>query len=90
MKKFRLMIVTPTGKKFDDEVEQISLMGECGSLSVLADHIPFVTNIKAGKFRIYSENEVTHWQTADGLLSVTDENVRIITSSFFENESGED
>lgn len=90
MKKFRLMIVTPTGKKFDDEVEQISLMGECGSLSVLADHIPFVTNIKAGKCRLYSDGEVTHCQTADGLLSVTDENVRIITSSFIENEGGEE
>ncbi len=82
MKNFHLTIVTPTGTVFDDEAEQISLMGECGSLSILANHIPFVTNFKAGGCRIYTEHGIDEWNTTGGLLSVTEDCVRLITTSF--------
>ena len=82
MKKFRLIVVTPLDKVFDGEVEQISLMGQCGSLSILANHIPLVTNFKAGECRIYSDDRIDEWTTSGGLLSVTEEGVRLITTSF--------
>ncbi len=82
MKKFHLIIVTPCGKEFDGEAEQLSVMGECGSLSVMANHIPFITNVKAGDCRIYTESGVFHCKTCDGLLSVTEESVRLITTAF--------
>ena len=82
MKSFRLIVATPTGKAFDGEITQISLMGECGSLSVMADHIPFITNVKEGKCRIYSENNVLNCEINGGLLSVTRECVRLITTAF--------
>ena len=86
MKSFRLVVATPTGKSFDGEITQISLTGECGSLSVMADHIPFITNVKEGKCRIYSEGKISECRINSGLLSVTKECVRLITTSFFVEE----
>ena len=82
MKKFVLVVATPTGKVFDGEVTQLSVMGECGSLSVMADHIPFITNVKKCDCRIYTEEGILSCKTAGGLLSVTKECVRFITTSF--------
>lgn len=87
MKNFSLIIVTPKGKAFEGEAYQISLMGECGSLSVMADHIPFVTNVKSGECRIYTESGMETCLTETGLLSVTDNCVRLITTAFSRGES---
>ena len=53
MKTFPLEIVTPAGKKFDGPAVQLSVPAIDGSLSVLADHIPLATALKAGEVRIY-------------------------------------
>ena len=82
MKSFHLIIATPTGKAYDGNATQFSVMGECGSLSVMADHIPFITNIKAGKCKIYTETDVMKCFVDGGLLSVTKDSVRVITTSF--------
>ena len=82
MKKFHLVIATPEGKAFDGEIVQISLMGESGSLSILADHIPFITNVKKGNCRIYDDEGIIECETTGGILSVTRECVRIIATSF--------
>ena len=82
MKKFQLVIATPEGKAYDGEAVQLSLMGESGSLSVMANHIPFITNIRSGKCRIYSDEGIIECETTGGILSVTRECVRIIATSF--------
>ena len=82
MKSFRLLIATPTGKGFDGEATQLSVMGECGSLSIMAGHIPFVTNVKSGKCRIYTNNKVLDCECLGGLLSVTKDCVSLITTAF--------
>ncbi len=82
MKKFQLIIATPTGKVFDDKITQISIMGECGSLSILADHIPFITNVKDGSCRIYTETDILECTSTGGILSVTKDCARLITTSF--------
>ncbi len=87
MKNFHLLVATPAGKAFDGEATQLSVMGECGSLSILAGHIPFITNIKAGKCRIYTNDVVINCSTLGGLLSVTKDCVRLITTSM-EIENG--
>lgn len=89
MKNFHLIIATPKGMAFDGEAHQISLRGECGSLSVMANHIPFVTNVKAGECRIYTESGIETCKTETGLLSVTDKCVRLVTTDFTRGESEE-
>lgn len=82
MKNFRLTVVTPNGKAFDGDAHQLSVMGECGSLSILASHIPFITNVRAGQCRIYTESGIKNCKTSGGLLTVTDSCVRLITTDF--------
>ncbi len=82
MKNFHLIIATPEGCVYDGKVFQLSLMGESGSLSILANHIPFMTNVKKGICRIYSEDGIIECETTGGILSVTKEYVRIIATSF--------
>ena len=88
MKNFNLLVATPTGKAFEGSVSQISLMGECGSLSVMADHIPFITAVKKGTCRVYLEDGIKAYETDDGILSVTRDCVRIITTTFKPSEIG--
>lgn len=83
MKTYPLEIVTPAGKKFDGPALQLSVMAIDGSLSVLADHIPLATALKAGEVRIYLENgDTLHADCGGGMLVVTKEKVQLLSSTF--------
>jgi len=83
MKTFPLEIVTPAGKKFDGQAVQLSVPAIDGSLSVLADHIPLATALKAGEVRIYLENgDARHADCAGGMLVVTKEKTQLLSSTF--------
>ena len=83
MKTYPLEIVTPAGKKFDGPAVQLSVPAIDGSLSVLADHIPLATALKAGEVRIYLENgDTRHADCGGGMLVVTKEKVQLLSSTF--------
>lgn len=83
MKTFPLEIVTPAGKKFDGPAVQLSVPAIDGSLSVLADHIPLCTALKAGEVRVYLENgDARHADCGGGMLVVTKEKVQLLSSTF--------
>ena len=49
MKTYLLNISSPDGKLFSGEVVSIIVRGVEGEFAVLADHIPFITNVVPGK-----------------------------------------
>ena len=83
MKSSHLQIAAPDGMRFDGDAVQISVRGIDGELAVLADHIPFVTALKAGECRVYvDEKEIRYADYSGGMISVSKDIVRMISNDF--------
>ena len=89
MNTFKLQIAAPDGMRYDGEAVQISVRGIEGELAVLAGHIPFVTALKSGECRVYTDDEKTVRRAtcSGGMLMVSKDCVRLLSSDFtWENE----
>ena len=82
MKTFRLIISSPDGSIFDGQAVCISTRGAMGDFAIMAGHAPFVTTIKAGKCKIELEDGEKNGVTDGGILTVSKENVTLLSSSF--------
>ena len=83
MNTYRLILSSPCGTILDETVVNLALRGTEGDLAIMAGHIPFVTAVMPGKFRVerpddtYIEGEIE-----GGLLTVSPEKVLLLSSSF--------
>ena len=67
--KFRAEVLTPDGKVFDDEVEQVSTRTTIGSIGVLAHHEPVLAMLDPTELRLYtSETDVVRFAQAEGYM----------------------
>lgn len=84
MNSFHLQIVSPDGKFFDSDAKQVSLRTIDGDISILANHIPYVTAIGIGECRVYIEEKEKPRRSVcmGGFLSVTNELVLIAATTF--------
>ena len=79
---YRLEIVTPLGKKFDDMVDGCVFRTTEGDVGILAGHSPYVAAIEVGEIKVHTPNGKTRYAAAaDGFAHVTGELVRILVSS---------
>lgn len=83
MKIFKLVISTPQGNVYENNVIMLSLRGTEGSLAIMANHIPFITTTKDGEIKIIDseENEILA-NAGSGLLTVTNDNVTLLCGTF--------
>ena len=77
--KFRVEVLTPEGKVFDDEVEQISTKTTAGSIGILAGHEPVLAMLDPTELRLYrSEGEIERYAQAEGYLQVAEGGVLLL------------
>jgi F-type H+-transporting ATPase subunit epsilon len=77
--RFRAEVLTPEGKVFDDEVEQISTKTTAGSIGILAGHEPVLAMLDPTELRLYrSENEIERYAQAEGYLQVAEGRVLLL------------
>ncbi len=77
--KFRAEVLTPEGKVFDDEVEQISTRTAVGSIGILARHQPLLGLAEPAELRLYrSESDVVSYAQGEGYIQVADSGVLIL------------
>ena len=82
MNTFKLVISTPDGKLFSDEVYKISLRGAEGDLAIMANHIPFATSVKPCVCRIETKDEKNlSLEVERGLLSVSSNCTTLMSGS---------
>ncbi len=88
MKAFKLQIAAPDGMRYDGEAYQLSVRGIGGELAILAGHIPFVTALKPGECRVYTDEngQIKRGTCSGGMLMVSKDCVRIMSSDFVWNE----
>ena len=77
--KLRLVIVTPEGKTFDDDVEQVVLPGVEGQLGVLPGHVPLLTQIMPGELDLKAHSKGDELAVGGGFAEITGNRVTILT-----------
>ena len=83
MKTFSLVISSPDGEIFREDVTKISLRGTLGDLAIMAGHIPFVTAVKPGDISIEKESGDTVIASVEGgILSVSADKVNLLAGVF--------
>lgn len=70
MEKLHLKIVTPERVVFEDSVDSISVMTENGEITILPNHIPLVSLLRAGEMRLKTDKNETMLAVSTGLIEV--------------------
>ena len=83
MNTIHLIISSPDGSLFEDDVLELSLRGANGDLAVMANHVPFITSVKPGKCKVvFGDNTEKTGYTDGGLLTVSKEAVTLFAGGF--------
>ena len=79
MNLFLLKIYTPSGLIFNDNIYQVSIRSIDGDVSILANHIPYLTVINSGKCKILKnpEDDPIIYDCNNGFLIVKKNSVNI-------------
>ncbi len=81
MKTFLLNISSPDGKLFSGEAASIIVCGVEGEFAVLADHVPFITNVRPGKCIVeLPDGTVKEGTTEGGMITVDHNEVTYLTA----------
>ena len=79
MAELQLQIVTPEGRAFTDDVDQVVVPGVEGELGILPGHIPFVTIIKPGELKALQGGKTLALVVGDGFVEITGKHVVVLT-----------
>ncbi len=80
---FHLQIVTPDGGFFDGEAEKLIVRAKGGDVCILPRHAPYVTALGIGEATVVLPGDQRRKAAcAGGMLSVTDDDVRLVATTF--------
>jgi F-type H+-transporting ATPase subunit epsilon len=79
---YKLSIVTPEKKFYEDEVNSLIAPGSLGYLGILTDHAPLITELVPGKLTLKdSKNQEKIFAISGGFLEVLKNNVSILADA---------
>lgn len=84
--KLKLTIIDLNGIYLEDEVDLINLTISSGNVTILANHLPLISNIEISHLYTKKDGVITNYAIAGGVLFVSDEGCKIITQAI-ENEN---
>ena len=67
---FKLSIVAPTGKIFEDIVDSLAVHGTEGDFEVFSKHTPLISALKSGRTRVRHAGQETVFDITSGILEV--------------------
>ena len=77
MKNFQLIIITPNGRIFSDQVAAVRAPGVKGSFGIMANHAPLISALNRGVLKITQQAIDKFFAINAGLLEV-DQNGRVL------------
>lgn len=78
MKGLQLNIVSPEKELFNGEVENVTLPGMIGSFTILPQHAPIVSSLKAGTLSYVTMDGEEHVQEINGgFIEMNNNNVSV-------------
>ena len=63
-------VLTPEGKVFEGDVEQLSTRTAVGEIGIQARHVPVLARLRATELRLINGSDVTRFAQAEGWLQV--------------------
>ena len=63
-------VLTPEGKVFEGEVEQLSTRTAVGEIGIQANHVPVLARLRPTELRLIDGSDVTRFAQAEGWLQV--------------------
>ncbi len=78
MAKLSLKIVTPERIVYEDSADSVSLMTQMGEITILPNHSPLVSLLKAGEMIIRDESNEHSIAVSTGLVEIRPDNTIII------------
>ena len=84
--KLKLKIIDLDGVYFEKEVDLLNVTIASGNVTILANHLPLISNIDISHMYIKEDGVVSNFAIAGGTLFVTESECKIITSAI-EKES---
>ena len=76
-----LIIVTPEGQAFHEEVEGVVLPGTEGDFGVLAGHEVFMTSLQPGEVQVDKGSETLRAAVSKGIAEVHEDSVTVMVGS---------
>lgn len=76
-----LVVVTPSGEAFSEEIEQVVLPGEAGDFGVLESHERFLTPLTLGPMEIIGNGETRWAAITSGFAEVDGSRVVVLVDS---------
>mgnify|MGYP001284841937 FL=1 len=88
MDKFKFEFVTPEKLLFSSEVEQVIIPGSEGEFTILAEHSPIISSMKAGLIRIYPDiNSVpVVYFVTEGFIDMASNSLTILAQNAIEKD----
>lgn len=82
--KFRVEVLTPEGKVFDEEVEMVSTRTADGSIGILAHHEPVLAMLDPAELRLYrSDGDVVRFAQAEGYMQIAENRALLLVQEAF-------
>jgi F-type H+-transporting ATPase subunit epsilon len=70
MTRFKLEIITPQRKAFDEEVDAVHVPTPDGTIEVLAHHVPLFTSLKEGELKVTTGTKEYFLAIGGGFMEV--------------------
>jgi F-type H+-transporting ATPase subunit epsilon len=83
----KLEIVTPDATVFSDDVDQVTLQGIDGQLTILLQHVRLMTQMAPGEMIVRKGGDAKLLAVGEGLVAITGEHVSIVTDMAVAAES---
>jgi len=81
MAKIKFKIITPEKVVFEKEIDEVTLPTEMGEITVLPNHIPLVSVVRAGELIIHDGTSQESLAIAGGFLEVKKNEVLVLTEN---------
>jgi len=81
MKSFNLKLVSPTGVKHNEEVEEVTLPTPNGQITVLADHTPLISLISPGEIILRLKGKEHLLATEGGIAEIKNNTIKILADT---------
>lgn len=78
MKTFRAIITKVDGPLFDGDAVSLSVPGADGDLTILAEHEPFITPVKAGVVRVKTPTDEQTFEIDGGVLETSGDQATLL------------
>ena len=87
---FKLEIISPQDKVFDDEVDLCIMPGVEGDFGVLKNHMPFLTTLRLGIAYIYKEKKlIEKFLVNGGVVEISKKQCTLLTEDIVKSKDFE-